>query len=86
MNSEILSGKWQEMKGKIQKAFGKLTDDDLLHIQGSTERIIGALQARYGYDKDQAQQEWNNFAREQLITDEDTFQQMADTGKTMPNE
>ncbi len=86
MKSEILSDKWHAMKGKIQAAFTKLTDDDLPQNQGSADHIIAALQARYGYSKDQAQQEWDQFASEQLITTEDTFQQMADTGKATPNQ
>jgi len=86
MNSEILGGKWNEMKGKIKETFGKLTDDDMLQIQGSTDRMVGALQARYGYGKEQAQQEWANFASQHLITIEDTYQQMADTANTTLNE
>ena len=79
MNSEIFGGKWHEMKGKIKETFGKLTDDDMLQIQGSTDRIVGALQARYGYGKEQAQQEWANFAKQHVITAENTYQEMADT-------
>ena len=80
MNSEIVGGKWHEMKGKIKETFGKLTDDDMLQIQGSTDRIVGALQARYGYGKEQAQQEWASFAKQHVITAENTYQEMADTG------
>jgi uncharacterized protein YjbJ (UPF0337 family) len=82
MNSEILGEKWHELKGKIQQAFGKLTADDLRQIQGSTDRMVGVLQTRYGYGKEQAQQEWENFARQHVITAEDTYQQMADTAQT----
>jgi len=84
MQSEIFGEKWNALKDKVKQTFDKLTDEDLLQIQGSAERMIGALQTRYGYSKDQAQQEWEQFAQENLITSADTFQQMADTGKATP--
>ena len=86
MKNEILSDKWHEIRGKIQAAFSKLTEDDLPQMQGSAAQVIAALQARYGYSKDQAQQEWEQFASEHLITHKDTFQQMADTGKPTQNQ
>jgi len=81
MNSEVFKGKWNELKGNIKETFGKLTDDDLLQIQGSLESMIGVLQTRYGYGKEQAQQELENFAKQHVVTDEDTYQEMADTAK-----
>lgn len=82
MNSDSWGGKWHEIKGKLKTAFGQLTDDDLAQIEGSAEHVVGVLQTRYGYGKDQAQQEWENFARQHVTTTKDTYQQMADTGKT----
>lgn len=79
MNTDMLSGRWTEIKGKIKEAFGKLTDDDLRQIQGSNDRMIGVLQARYGYGKEQAQQEWENFARQHVTTTADTYEEMKDT-------
>ena len=34
MNSDIIQGNWTELKGKVQKQWGKLTDDDLDKIEG----------------------------------------------------
>lgn len=86
MNSDILGGKWNELKGKIKETFGRLTDDDMLQIQGSHERIVGALQERYGYGKEQTQQEWENFARQHVVTAEDTYGEMKDTAKSVAND
>lgn len=61
MNSEMLQGKWKQIKGSVKETFGKLTDDDMLQIEGSMERGVGLLQQRYGYTKERAQQEWDNF-------------------------
>jgi len=82
MNTDILGGKWTELKGKVKETFGKLTDDDMLQIQGSGDRMIGVIQARYGYGKEQAQQEWENFVRHHVTTAEDTYEEMKETAKT----
>lgn len=61
MNSDILQGKWKQLRGNIKEAFGKLTDDDLTQAEGSADKMLGVLQERYGYSKDQAQNEWDRF-------------------------
>ena len=42
---------------------GKLTDDDLDVIAGKHDQLEGRLQERYGYAKDQARKEIDNFVR-----------------------
>ena len=54
---DILHGKWHELKGKVRQQWGKLTDDDLTRMSGKTEELAGVLQQRYGYGKDQAEDE-----------------------------
>lgn len=54
MNHDVLEGKWKQVKGEIQKQWGKLTDDDLDYIAGSKERMAGKLQEQYGYARDEA--------------------------------
>ena len=55
MNNDTFQGKWKQLRGNIKTAFGKLTDDDLLQIDGNTDRMPSLLQERYGYTKEQAQ-------------------------------
>ena len=61
MNKDILKGKWTQMKGGIRKQWGKMTDDDVDQIQGDMEKFIGKLQERYGYGREQAEKELNDF-------------------------
>lgn len=61
MNADILKGKWQQLKGEARVQWAKLTDDDLDQIEGNSEKMVGKLQERYGYAKDQAQRELDNF-------------------------
>jgi uncharacterized protein YjbJ (UPF0337 family) len=57
MNTEILKGKWNQMKGTVRKQWGKLTDDDVDQIQGDAEILQGRIQERYGRTKEEAQRE-----------------------------
>jgi uncharacterized protein YjbJ (UPF0337 family) len=61
MNTEILKGKWLQLKGDAHRKWGKLTDDDLNKIQGNAETFIGKLQERYGYARERAQNELSDF-------------------------
>jgi uncharacterized protein YjbJ (UPF0337 family) len=61
MNKDMLKGKWMQMKGSVRTQWGKLTDDDVDQIQGDAEKFIGKLQERYGYGREQAEKELNEF-------------------------
>lgn len=62
MNTQTLKGDWKQLKGQVKEAFGKLTDDDLLMAEGNADQLVGTIQKRYGYTRDQAQQAWDSFA------------------------
>ncbi|NLV82563.1 MAG: CsbD family protein [Synergistaceae bacterium] len=64
MNEDILKGKWHELKGDVKKKWGKLTDDDMTVISGESEKLLGVLQTKYGYKKDQAQKEYDEFMKD----------------------
>ena len=57
MDRNRVEGNWKEMKGKVKEQWGKLTDDDLDVIAGKQDQLEGQLQERYGYAKDQARKE-----------------------------
>lgn len=61
MNADVLQGKWHELKGTLKTQWAKLTDDDLTAIDGHAERLRGLLQQRYGYARDRAQAEIDQF-------------------------
>ena len=54
MSQEILKGQWKELRGRVKEWWGKLTDDDVNRIDGNQDKLIGALQQRYGYAKERA--------------------------------
>jgi uncharacterized protein YjbJ (UPF0337 family) len=61
MNADILSGKWKQVQGEAKKQWGKLTDDDLVVIEGQQDKLIGLVQERYGYAREQAEHEVDDF-------------------------
>ncbi len=61
LNTDILKGKWKEIKGDVKAKWGKLTDDDLMEIEGNADKFVGILQKRYGYSKDEAERDYNDF-------------------------
>jgi uncharacterized protein YjbJ (UPF0337 family) len=63
MNEDILKGKWRQLKGEVKSQWGKLTDDDLDRAEGDAEKLIGRVQERYGYQRDEAKREVDDFVR-----------------------
>lgn len=64
MDENVFEGKWKELRGRVQERWGELTDNELDQIEGKSEKMIGLLQAKYGYASDKAEQEFNEFLKE----------------------
>jgi uncharacterized protein YjbJ (UPF0337 family) len=61
MNWDTIKGQWKQFSGKVKEKWGNLTDDDLTAINGAQDQLVGKLQERYGYTKEKAQKELNDF-------------------------
>ena len=61
MNRDQLKGIWHQVKGEAKVQWSKLTDDDITRIDGEQEKLVGAIQQRYGYGKERASEEVDNF-------------------------
>jgi uncharacterized protein YjbJ (UPF0337 family) len=57
MNQDVFSGKWREMRGTLRSWWGRLSDDDLERIGGEKDKLIGAVQEKYGQTREQAERE-----------------------------
>lgn len=66
MNEDLYKAKWNQFKGKVKEKWGKLTDDDITIISGKRDQLIGKLQERYGYQRERAERELNEWEKEQL--------------------
>jgi uncharacterized protein YjbJ (UPF0337 family) len=61
MAQDMLKGAWKQLKGNVKQQWGKLTDDDLMQIDGNKDKLIGKLQERYGYSRVQAEKDYNTW-------------------------
>ncbi|WP_028081851.1 CsbD family protein [Solimonas soli] len=61
MNRDTLKGQWKQVKGRAKETWGKLTDDDLLRVEGNAERLAGLVQERYGVTRDEAGKQIDRF-------------------------
>jgi uncharacterized protein YjbJ (UPF0337 family) len=57
----MLKGQWKQMQGEIKRRWSMLTDDELGQVEGNFEKLSGRIQERYGYHKEQAEREIDEF-------------------------
>lgn len=61
MNEDIIQGKWKQLTGRIKTQWGRLTNDDVDVADGHREYLVGRIQERYGYAREQAEDEVKRF-------------------------
>ena len=65
MNWDRVQGNWKQVKGAIKAQWGKLTDDELDVIAGRRDQLAGKIQERYGYEKDRARRDVDDWYKRQ---------------------
>lgn len=61
MNKELLENQWTQVREIIREKWSNLTDEDLREINGRYDQLIARLQQRYGFSKEQAEEEVRRF-------------------------
>ncbi len=61
MNWDTIQGKWKQVMGQAQQKWGDLTDDDLTKVDGKREELVGRVQERYGFAKEEAERQVREF-------------------------
>ena len=64
MRTDVLKGQWKQLRGRIKKQWGRLTDDDILEIRGDRELLLGKIQALYGRSRVEAEMDFDRWAEE----------------------
>jgi uncharacterized protein YjbJ (UPF0337 family) len=67
MDRVEFEGKWKEMRGQIKRWWGILTDFDLDRMDGKSDRLIELLQRKYGYTRELAEEEFNQWLKLTVI-------------------
>lgn len=63
MDWNQVEGNWRQLKGSAKAQWGKLTDADLMQIEGRREQLEGKIQERYGYTKERVRKELDDWYR-----------------------
>lgn len=53
MDKLEIKGKWNEVKGRLKKAYAELTDDDLTYAEGKEDELLGKIQQKTGKSRDE---------------------------------
>ena len=62
MNWDQVEGTWKQQKGKVMSKWGKLTDDELMQVNGNREVLAGKIQEKYGIAKEAANKQIDDWA------------------------
>ncbi|MHB1565983.1 MAG: CsbD family protein [Acidiferrobacter sp.] len=48
MNNDQMQGRWVQIRGEAKRRWAKLTDDDLMEVEGNYDKLLGKIQERHG--------------------------------------
>jgi uncharacterized protein YjbJ (UPF0337 family) len=58
---DAAKGKWKQQVGAAKIAWGKLTEDELLKLEGHEQKLSGLVQERYAITRDEADKQIKEF-------------------------
>ncbi len=59
--SDELKARWKQQMGAAKIAWGKLTDDELLRLEGHEQKLAGLVQERYAVTRNEADRQVREF-------------------------
>jgi uncharacterized protein YjbJ (UPF0337 family) len=60
-SADEVKGKWKQQVGAAKIAWGKLTEDELLKLEGHEQKLAGLVQERYAITRDEADKQVKTF-------------------------
>ena len=48
VNTQVLQGQWNQVRGQLKKKWGQLTEDDLKFTNGNIDQLVGRIQHKTG--------------------------------------
>jgi len=61
LNTDQIKAQWKQKVGDAKVAWGKLTEDELMQIEGQQDKLTGLIQERYAITKDEAHNQVKDF-------------------------
>lgn len=65
LSVDEMKGKWKQQVGAAKIAWGKLTEDELLKLEGHEQKLAGLVQERYAITRDEADEQVKRFFEKQ---------------------
>ena len=63
MNWDRIAGNWYQAFGLVKEKWGRLSDDQLIEIEGQKDRLVGKIQEMYGIARDEAEGQVEDWQR-----------------------
>jgi len=63
VNTAQVKGNWQQLVGKAEEKWGRLTEDDWKIIEGKRDQLVGKIQQRYGIAREEAERQLADLER-----------------------
>jgi uncharacterized protein YjbJ (UPF0337 family) len=63
VKSDAIADNWELLRDDAQKKWNKLTNDNLEQINGSREKLSGALQKQYGIAHEEAEKQMREWEK-----------------------
>ena len=60
-SKDEIKGRWKQQISAAKIAWGKLTDDELLEVEGQAQKLAGLIQQRYAITRDEAMAQVKTF-------------------------
>jgi uncharacterized protein YjbJ (UPF0337 family) len=60
-NADKIKGLWKQQMGAAKITWGKLTDDELLKLEGHGQKLAGLVQERYAITREEADKQVKSF-------------------------
>jgi uncharacterized protein YjbJ (UPF0337 family) len=77
VNTQVLQGQWNQVRGQLKKKWGQLTDDDLKFANGNLDQLVGKIQHKTG----EAREAIESFLDELTAQGSTTIAQAAETAR-----
>jgi uncharacterized protein YjbJ (UPF0337 family) len=86
MNNDILSGDWKTLSEEVKKQWSKLSDEELSDIGGYKDKLLTAIEEKYGYAKNKAEEELEKFMKKNDIDLADIKEKVSRVVQAFPEE
>jgi uncharacterized protein YjbJ (UPF0337 family) len=50
-------GRWDQLKGRVKKLWGDITDDDMKRVEGNYDRMLGMLEEKTGKAREEIERQ-----------------------------